>query len=83
MRALGNRRTGLRVATIIAMTLAIAGAVNWGLVGLFHFDCVKHVACGDGRVPETYTNSTSTMIYIVIAFAGLYCISRIAKASEI
>ena len=29
----------------IALTLAIIGALNWGSVGLFGFDCVAGIWC--------------------------------------
>ena len=32
----------------LALTIAIIGAINWGLIGLFSFDLVAWTADGDG-----------------------------------
>ena len=37
----------------IALTLAIIGALNWGSVGLFGFDCVAFLFGGQG-VPSPF-----------------------------
>lgn len=51
----------------IALILVIVGAVNWGLVGAFHFDLVAFL----------FGNMTtlSRAVYILVGLAGLYCIS--------
>ena len=53
----------MEIVSIIALLLAIVGAVNWGLVGLFKFDLVATI-CGAnfGEV-----KSLSRIIYIVVA----------------
>lgn len=50
-----------------ALTLAIIGAINWGLIGLFKFDLVR-VIFGD-------MSWISRIIYVIIGLCGLYLIS--------
>ena len=55
-----------------ALVLAIAGAVNWGLIGLFGIDLVA-LLCGG------QTAILSRIIYTVIGLAGLWCITLLFK----
>ena len=52
----------------IALLLAIIGAVNWGLVGIFQFDLVAFVCGGQGAV-------VSRIIYTLVGLAGIWCIT--------
>lgn len=52
----------------IALTLAIIGALNWGLVGLFSFDLVAWLCGGPQAI-------VARIIYVTIALAGIWCIS--------
>ena len=47
----------------IALTIAIIGAVNWGLIGLFEFDLVATLF-GD-------MSMLSRIIYVIVAICGL------------
>ena len=60
----------MEVVNQVALILAIVGALNWGLVGLFKFDLVATI-CGAnfGEV-----KSLSRIIYIVVAIAGIISI---------
>lgn len=59
----------------IAMVLIIIGAVNWGSVGIFGFDLVAFIGGGqDGIVAR--------IIYILVAAAGLWCISLFFRDNE-
>lgn len=62
-----------------ALALVIIGAVNWLLVGLLKFNLVSAIF-GDMSVP-------SRIVYILVGFAGIYCLSLLAakrthRASE-
>lgn len=60
-----------------ALTIAIIGAVNWGLIGLFRFDLVAFIF-GDMSWP-------SRIIYVLVGICGLYLLSfymRLGKQSE-
>ena len=59
----------------IALILTIVGALNWGLVGLFSFDLVAWI-CGGA------TAILARIIYIVVALAGVWCISLLFRNRE-
>ena len=50
-----------------ALTIAIIGAINWALIGLFRFDLVAYIF-GD-------MSWLSRIIYAVVGVCGLYLIS--------
>ncbi len=56
----------------ICLILSIIGSLNWGLVGLFNFDLVAW-AFG------SQTAILSRIIYVVIALAGIWCITLLFK----
>lgn len=55
----------------IALILVIIGALNWGGVGLFHFNTVAFF-CG----PLTIL---ARIIYVLVGIAGLWCISMLVR----
>ena len=59
----------------IALILSIIGSLNWGLVGLFSFDLVAWI-CGGAA------NVIARIIYVVIALAGVWCISLLFKNDD-
>jgi hypothetical protein len=58
----------MRTLDVLARALVVAGALNWGLVGIFHFDLVAAIV---GR-HFGETTPISSAIYILVALAGLY-----------
>jgi len=56
----------------IALILVIVGALNWGSVGLFGFDCVAFL-CG-GQLA-----TLSRIIYSLVGLAGLWCITLLFR----
>ena len=56
----------------IALILVIVGALNWGSVGLFGFDCVA-ILCG-GQMA-----TLSRIIYSLVGLAGLWCITLLFR----
>jgi uncharacterized membrane protein YuzA (DUF378 family) len=48
-----------------ALALVIVGALNWLLVGAFHFDLVAAIF---GQM-----SALSRIVYIIVGLAGLYC----------
>lgn len=50
-----------------ALSIAIIGAVNWGLIGLFKFDLVRFLF-GDMSL-------LSRIVYIVVGLCGLYLLT--------
>ena len=60
-----------------ALTLAIIGAVNWGLIGFFKFDLVRFLF-GDMSI-------LSRIVYAIVGIAGLYllsCYGRVASMGD-
>ena len=58
----------MRNLDVAAAALVIIGALNWGLVGVLHFDLVA--ALFGMRFGETST--ASTVVYSLVGLAGLY-----------
>ena len=61
----------------IALTLAIIGALNWGSVGLFGFDCVAFLNAG-----QTFQQVLSRVIYTLVGLAGIWCITMLFREKE-
>lgn len=59
----------------ICLALIIIGALNWGSVGLFRFDIVAWLFGGSASI-------ISRIIYIVIALAGIWCISLLFRRED-
>lgn len=53
---------------VIAASLVVIGALNWGLAGVFHLDLVALVF--GMRFGET--NAASSVVYALVALSGLY-----------
>jgi len=58
-----------------ALTIAIIGAINWGLIGFVRFDLVAAIFGGEIAM-------ISRIIYALVGLAGLYCISILFKPDE-
>lgn len=65
----------MTVMNKIALALSIIGALNWGSVGLFTFEAVAWI-CGGS------TTVLARIIYIVVALAGLWCLSLLFRTEE-
>lgn len=52
----------------VPLALVIIGALNWGAVGLFRFDCVAALFGGQAA-------AISRVIYALVGLAGLWCIT--------
>ena len=60
----------------LALTLIIIGALIWGGVGLFQFDIIAWMFGGSAAV-------VSRIIYVLVALAGIYCISLFFRRNEL
>ncbi len=54
-----------------ALSIAIVGCVNWGLVGIFDFNLVEFLF-GNGTI-------LTRIVYILVAIAGLVCAGIFSK----
>ena len=59
----------------ICLVLSIIGCLNWGLVGLFEFDLVAWIFGGPTAI-------LSRIIYVIIALAGIWCISLLFREND-
>ncbi|MBQ2830786.1 MAG: DUF378 domain-containing protein [Oscillospiraceae bacterium] len=59
----------------IALALTIVGALNWGSVGIFRFDCVAFLFGGQ-------TATVSRIVYTLVALAGVWCITMLFRETE-
>ena len=64
----------MKILNLIALTLTIIGAINWGLIGLFNFNLVSFLF-GDMTL-------LSRIIYSLVGLAGLYLITFYGLLSE-
>ena len=64
----------MKILNLIALTLTIIGALNWGLIGLFNFNLVGFLF-GDMTL-------LSRIIYLLVGLAGLYLITFYGLLSE-
>ncbi|MBQ3102666.1 MAG: DUF378 domain-containing protein [Oscillospiraceae bacterium] len=56
----------------LALILSIVGALNWGSIGLFGFDCVAFL-CG-GQM-----STLSRVVYALVGLAGAWCITHLFR----
>ena len=56
----------------VALILMIIGALNWGAVGLFRFDCVAAIFGGQAV-------AISRVIYALVGISGLWCITLLFR----
>ena len=63
----------MKTLNVIALTLTIIGAINWGLIGFFKFDLVAFLF---GQMTWL-----SRVIYAIIGLCGLYLISLFGRIS--
>lgn len=62
----------MKIVDRAALVLGIIGALNWGVVGLFRFDCVAFLFGGQ-------TGAVSRVIYALVGLAGLWCITMLFR----
>ncbi len=65
----------MNIVNKIALTLAIIGCINWGLVGIASFDLVAWLAGGSDAI-------LARIIYSLVGVAGLWCISLLFYDEE-
>ena len=63
----------MKIIDTIALVLVIIGAVNWGLIGLFHFNLVDAIF-GTMSV-------ISRIIYTLVGVSGLWAIKLLFSRS--
>lgn len=57
----------MKVINYIALTIAVIGAINWGLIGVLNFDLVAFIF---GEM-----SWLSRVVYTLVGLAGIYLIT--------
>ena len=65
----------MKILDKVALILVIVGALNWGSVGLFGFDCVAFLFGGQ-------MGAISRIVYSLVGIAGLWCITPLFRDTE-
>ena len=65
---------GSKALDYTALTIAVIGAVNWGLIGLFRFDLVAMIF---GQM-----SLISRIIYVLVGICGLYLLTFFGRLSR-
>ena len=65
----------MKIIDRIALILVIVGALNWGSVGFFAFDCVAWLFGGQ-------LAAVSRVIYALLGLAGLWCITLLFRERD-
>lgn len=60
----------------IALWILLIGGLNWGLMGIFHFDLIAWAFGGNDSV-------LSRILYIIVALAAVWCISLFFRKNEL
>lgn len=58
----------MKIVNIIALVLLVVGGLNWGLVGLAHFDLVAAIF----GMKFGETSILSSIVYTLVALAAVY-----------
>ncbi len=66
----------MEVIQVIAIVLAVVGALTWGLVGLFKWDLVAFIA---GGLKFGEVNAFSRIVYVLVAIAGVVSLTAIGE----
>ncbi len=64
----------MNVMDVVALSLVIVGALNWGLVGLFNYNLVAALFGAFPVIERT--------IYVLVGIAGVYTVWTAVKASQ-
>ena len=64
----------MKVVNVLAATLVIVGALNWGLVALAEFDLVAEIF----GLEFGETNAATRVIYGLVGLAGAYSLWALA-----
>ena len=62
----------MKTLQVIAITIMIIGAINWGLIGLFDFDLVATIFGGMSAIG-------SKIVYILVGISGLISIKTLVE----
>lgn len=64
----------MKVINVLALTIAIIGALNWGLIGVFDFNLVEYLFGAASLMTR--------VIYVLVGICGLYLIVLYPKVNS-
>ncbi len=64
-----------KIVDLVALTLVIIGALNWGLIGFFQFDLVAALF---GGMDATF----SRVVYGLVGLGAIYCLTLYTKLDD-
>lgn len=64
----------MKLLNLCAWTIAIIGAVNWGLIGAFHWNLVEVLFGIDSLITR--------IVYVLVGISGLYLIFLYPKIAS-
>ena len=70
-RSIKKRVAGTFIG-VMALTLVVIGAINWGSIGLFGFDLVAFLFGGSA-------SAISRVVYTLVGLAAVWCISLLFR----
>ncbi len=76
--ALTNTNQSTSALLKVATTIAIVGAINWGLIGFFNWNLVDAIF-GGGSAEATST--ASRVVYAIVGLAGLVALLMLRGAA--
>ena len=66
----------MEIIQVVAIVLAVVGALNWGLVGLFKWDLVAFIG---GNLKFGDVNAFTRIVYVLVAIAGVISLAAIGE----
>jgi uncharacterized membrane protein YuzA (DUF378 family) len=67
-----RERKSIDVVEKVLLTIAIIGAINWGLIGFFDYNLVDAIFGGGVREE---TSTASRVVYAIVGLAGLAAVA--------
>lgn len=71
-----NERNKTNALTRVLYAIAVIGAINWGLIGLFNWNLVDAIL-GGGTAEET--SAPSRVLYTLVGVAGLLALAILPR----
>lgn len=65
----------MRWTNVIALTLVIVGALNWGLIGFFNFDLVTAMFHGGAYW-------VARVIFVLVGLSGIWCLTMYHSVAQ-
>ena len=66
----------MEIIQVVAIVVAVIGALNWGLVGLFKWDLVAFLG---GNLKFGESNGFTRLVYVLVAVAGVISLTAIGE----